>query len=99
MNTLLKSCSENIVSNGSLFFRGFAQLLSTGEVEARKTKKLKIKILVFRTPTFPGLSSSGNPLKNTEPVKSTFLEQLFKNVLIDPAITRKVIAWQRNVLL
>ena len=92
INTLLKSCSENIDSSGSVFFRGFAQLLSPGEVEARKTKNLKTKIFVFRTPTSPGLSGSGNPLKNTEPVKSTFLEQLLKNVLIDPAITRKVIA-------
>ena len=82
-----------------MLFRGFAVLLSPGEVDVQKTKNLILMFFVFQISTSPGLGSRANPIENTDPFKSTFLEQLLKRVFIGSTTTDKVITRDRNQLL
>ena len=99
INTLLKSCSKNVEFTSSMLFRGFAVLLSPGEVDVQKTKNSILMFFVFQISTSPGLGSSPYPIKNTDSFKSTILEQLLKRVFIGPTTTGKVITWDKNKVL
>ena len=74
------SCSKSRDLAGWLLFRGFALLLSPGELKTWKTNEIRksdFRIsFVFQVFNSPGLGGRANPLKNSRSLKSRDLEQL-----------------------